>query len=305
MKFQIPDIIIGRAKAAGEVGERWLNELPEIIDSLEKDWNIELGEILGGGSHALVAKARNSLGKEYVLKVEVPDNAEEAFTNSLNALRLADGKSYVKVYNYCAKRCAWLLEPMGSTLKNSGLPPKKQMEIICDALKKTWVMECPAGLLPVAEGSISWFKEYIQSAYEELDHPCEEKVVAKAMEYLDRIEADTKPENYVVVHGDAHNNNMLKVLDSDGYKFIDPDGMIFEKAYDLGVLMREWPEEFEAEPLKNGKARAEFLSRLTGVDTRDIWEWGFLQMVATGLIELQINELELGTKMLQIAEKWC
>lgn len=304
-KFEIPEIIVGRATAAGEVGLKWLRDLPEIVSSLESEWNIKIGEVLTGGSHALVAKAFEKQREEYVLKIEVPDGDEESFKNSLSALKSAGGTGYVTVYNHCIKRRAWLLEPMGSTLKKSGLPPREQMVIICDALKKTWAMECKSGDLPIAEGSIPWFREYINSAYTELNYPCDKKVIGKAMEYIARLEKDTDPSTYVVVHGDAHNNNMLKCLDGEGYKFIDPDGMIFEKAYDLGVLMREWPEEFEESPLAAGKSRAEFLSSLTAVDKRDIWEWGFLQMVATALIELQINETELGLKMLKIAENWC
>ena len=304
MKFTIPEIIVGRAKAAGEVGEKWLRDLPEIVGSLERDWEIEIDDILHGGSHALVARAHDHMGKSYVLKVEVPDAEEDAFIHSLSALDLAAGKGYVMVFKSCTKRRAWLLEPMGSTLKKSTLTPREQMEIICNALKETWETKIPEGT-PLNQGSTQWFREYITGAWEELHHPCHEKVVAKAIEYVERLAANTQPENYVLVHGDAHNNNMLEALDGSGYKLIDPDGMIFEKSYDLGVLMREWPEEFEEDSLESGKVRAEFLSKITGVPARDIWEWGFLQMTATGLILLQIKDTDLGTKMLSIAEKWC
>jgi len=106
------------------------------------------------------------------------------------------------------------------------------------------------------------------------------------------------------VHGDAHNNNMLRIPGQEGYKFIDPDGVIFEKSYDVGVIMREWPEEYAHQPLHSGWQRCRFLSRLTGVDEHDIWQWGYLQMTATALVLLDIGQTEQAQQMLHICEAW-
>ena len=63
--------------------------------------------------------------------------------------------------------------------------------------------------------------------------------------------------------------------EGNGYKLIDPDGLFYEKAYDLGVLMREWAEEYEQDPVEKGKQRCETLHQLTGVPKPgQIWEWG-------------------------------
>ena len=51
------------------------------------------------------------------------------------------------------------------------------------------------------------------------------------------------PAEFVLVHGDAHGNNTLQDLsEENAFKLVDPDGIFYEKAYDLGVLMREWTE---------------------------------------------------------------
>ena len=80
---------------------------------------------------------------------------------------------------------------------------------------------------------------------------------------------------------------------------------MFEKSYDLGVLMREWPDEYKTDPVRNRHERAEFLSELTGVDAGEICAWGYLQMVSTAFILLQIGQNELGNTMLNIASAWC
>lgn len=50
------------------------------------------------------------------------------------------------------------------------------------------------------------------------------------------------------------------------FKFVDPDGLFIEHAYDLGIPMREWGAELLAgDPLVLGRRRCRLLARLTGV----------------------------------------
>ena len=113
------------------------------------------------------------------------------------------------------------------------------------------------------------------------------------------------PDEFVLLHGDAHGGNTLKGLSGDAeYKFIDPDGIVYERAYDLGVLMREWVDEYAPCPLEKGKQRCAYLHQLTGVSQQAIWEWGYLQTVSTAFVLLQIGEEESGRKMLNVAEQW-
>ena len=293
----------GKAQAAGEIGRRWLTELDGIIASLERDWRIEVTRALDGGSHAFVGEAVGQGGEAYVLKAELPDNPTEEFLRSAAALRLMDGKGYCRLYACDGVRRAALLERLGEPLSRSGLPPDAQMRIICAALRVGWDTPCP-GLEPNA-GGYDWFRRYIPEAYGALSAPCRREVVDQALERLCGLERRTDPSGWVMVHGDAHNNNMLRAPGADDeYKLIDPDGILFERSYDVGVLMREWPDEYAAAPLAAGRARCAFLSALTGVSEADIWDWGFLQMTATALILLQIGQAELGQTMLRIAEKW-
>ena len=55
--------------------------------------------------------------------------------------------------------------------------------------------------------------------------------------------ADTeRPE--VVCHGDPHAGNVLRR--GSGWALIDPDGFVGERAYDLGVVLRDACDEFAA-----------------------------------------------------------
>lgn len=68
--------------------------------------------------------------------------------------------------------------------------------------------------------------------------------------------------------------------------------------------MREWVSEYEQDPMKEGKKRCAYLHHLTGVCEQAIWEWGYIQMVSTAFVMLQIGQEEIGHKMLRIAECW-
>jgi len=303
---ELPAQVVGRAKAAGENDLRWLQELDEIVSQLEHAWHIRVGNVLSGGSHALVAQAEGDDSTEYILKVEVPDVEESEFLRAAQILRAADGHGYVKMYAFDVQRRAVLLERLGGVLRCRGYSAQEQMRILCRALNETWQMPAHDLALPDGSASIAWFRAFIPEAWNTLGKPCDERVIARAMEYLDARERAMAPECFVLLHGDAHNNNALEVPDRPGeYKLIDAEGLLYEREYDLGVLMREWPEEYEADPLNAAKERSRYLAELTGADEEGIWHWGFLQMVSTSFVLLQIGDCALGMRMLAIAQRWA
>ena len=110
--------------------------------------------------------------------------------------------------------------------------------------------------------------------------------------------------------GDAHSDNALRDPEHTTaararFKLVDPDGLLAEPAYDLGILMREWSRELLCgDAARLGRERCARLSRLTGVDPRPIWEWGFVERVSTGLLVTRVGAEELGREMLDVAEAW-
>ena len=105
----------------------------------------------------------------------------------------------------------------------------------------------------------------------------------------------------MLVHGDVHQWNALRTPERDGpgWKLVDPDGLLAEPAYDLGILMREDPVELMAgDPFD----RAAWLAARTGVDATAIWEWGVVERVSTGLLAEQIGLQPVGRQMLAAAD---
>ena len=69
--------------------------------------------------------------------------------------------------------------------------------------------------------------------------------------------------------------------------------------------MRDWSHELlSGDALRLGQARCAFLSELTGVDERAIWQWGFVERVSTGLLLLQLGMEQAGSETLAVADRW-
>lgn len=300
-KRNLPAVVIGRAKSAGAEGEAWLANLDKMVSELERQWNITVGEALSGGTHALVAPADGPNGERYVLKADMPEGLGGDFASGMRVLKTADGHGYAKLYAYDPERKACLLERLGNPLDQLEYSVFEKLRIICAALQRAW--EVPTDGTGFSSGSVEWFREFLKEAWEALGRPCSRRVMELAFSYLRAREEADDPSEYVLLHGDAHGGNTLE--EQGGFKLVDPDGLFYEKAYDLGVLMREWVDEYQEEPLKKGKERCRYLCRLTGVSEKAIWEWGYLQTVSTSFVLLKTGQEEAGRKMLRVAENWA
>jgi streptomycin 6-kinase len=134
-----------------------------------------------------------------------------------------------------------LLERLGPQLQEPGLPQDGQIEIICRTLHEAW-MPIPNGppLTTAAEKAVE-LAQIIESNWSTLGSLCSERTIDLALSYAERRRLAFDPAQSVLVHGDAHQWNLLRVPGSaGGFKFIYPDGLFAERAFDLAIPMREW-----------------------------------------------------------------
>ena len=135
------------------------------------------------------------------------------------------------------------------------------------------------------------------TSWEELGRPCSEKTVDHALACAVRRAQAHRDERAVLVHGDVHQLNALQ--DDGGFKLIDPDGLLAEAEYDLGVFMRGDPVELLG---GDPAGRARWLAARTGLDLVAIWEWGVVERLSTGLLCTRIHLQPLGRDTLAAAE---
>lgn len=303
--LQLPLLVRQKAASLGTAGEAWLAGLPGLVAHLEKQWSLTVGQALTGGTAAFVARAQTADGGEAVLKVSLPD---PHFHAQAQLLERARGRGYANLLAADLGHNALLLEALGPSLEQLGMPAERQLETLSAMLRRAW--EVPPLEEPTqaaAERKARELHELVSRLWVELGRPCPEAVFSQALRFAERRAAAAAPERAVLVHGDPHPANALQVRTpragaEAGFVFVDPDGFLAEPAYDLGVVLREWCTELLAgDALSLARRYCHLLATHTGVDAQAIWEWGFLERVSSGLYAMSFGAEDLGRPFLTTA----
>jgi streptomycin 6-kinase len=293
--IEVSPLVRNKALAAG--AGRWLDDLPALVASLERDWGVVIGDPFADGTEAFVAAATLADGTPAVMKVMVPRDDTSAARHEITVLRLANGEGCAELLRSDESRGALLLERLGPSLHDLGLPLRRRLEILTSAASRVWRAAPDAGL-PTGADKGRWLVDFITTTWAELDRPCPEGVVDHALACADRRIRAHDDERAVLVHGDVHEWNALQA--GAEFKLVDPDGLLAAPEYDLGVLMREDPVELMA---GDPRERARWLAHRTGLDVTAIWEWGVVERVSTGLVCTRIDLQPVGRDMLTAADR--
>jgi streptomycin 6-kinase len=239
------------------------------------------------------------------LKLLIP-RYDEVAVNEIKVLRLADGHGCARLYRDDSSRFAMLLERLGRSLFDLQLPMAWRHEILADTAMAVWRPAPDAGL-PTGAQKGRWLIDYILALWDEIDRPCSRRAVDYAIACAERRIAAHDDERSVLVHGDVHQWNTLEATPpatvgappAAAFKLVDPDGLLADAEYDLGILLREDPVELmQRDPME----RAHWLAARTGRDATAIWEWGAVERVSTGLLCTKLDMQPGGRDMLAAAE---
>jgi streptomycin 6-kinase len=304
---EVPEPVRRKAVDAGATG--WLEALPGLGADLAREWSLEIGRIYPDATEALVADARLEGTTPAVLKLVIPrDGAADAARNEATVLRLAGGDGCARLLREDLTRGAMLLERLGPSLHDLHLPVRRRHDILAGAAARVW-RPAPDSGLPTGAEKARWLAAHVTSRWEALDHPCSAAAVEHALACAERRLHAHDDARAVLVHGDVHAWNALKSVETvetaapgepGGFKLVDPDGLLAEPEYDLGVIAREDPEEY----LHGDPARwVRRLARRTGRDAAATWEWAVVERVSTGLICTAIGLQPVGRLLLRAADR--
>jgi streptomycin 6-kinase len=292
--LQVPEVVRQKAFAVG--AGLWLDDLPLLVASVEQEWGIAVGDAYSDSTEAFVAKATCEDGTVAMLKLIVPRSGDAA-ENEIAVLRLTGGEGCVRLLRDDAVRGALLLERLGRSLYQLALPLRRRHEILCSTAARVW-RRAPGCGLPTGAEKSRWLADFITTTWEELDHPCSERAIDYAIACAARRADAHRDERAALVHGDVHQWNALEA--PDGFKLVDPDGLLAQPEYDLGIIMREDPLDIlDNDPHE----RARWLAARTGLDATSIWEWGVVERVSTGLLGTKVGLQPVSRQMLAVADR--
>jgi len=302
-RFPVPDIVRRRAEGEGPEGRAWLAGLDKTLSRLEHEWGLTIGEAMPGGSTAFVAEAVDATGDTFIIKLPTPGSL--IGRQEVTVLAIARGKGYVRLIRQDADRHAMLLERLGGRLDDRDMPYTAKIDITCGTLLDAWRPVPPGFTWVTGADKANSLAATALRLCQELGQPCSQAVLDTLLMYCRDRAAAWRPENAVLAHGDPHPANILEVPGSDGrqWKFIDPDGLAIEPAYDLGVLLRAWHEGVTGRHAHDiARSHARHLTSRTQVPAEAIWQWGYIERVSTGLHLMELGETEQGREFLTVAE---
>jgi streptomycin 6-kinase len=277
------DEAVAEAERRRSVSDRDLSasvqHFSAIVRSVCREWGLTVEQWLQGGAGTPPLAVRRADGSPAVLKIAEPGAQDVA----VRVLRAGSGRSYATVLAWDADRGALLLERLGHDLWAEASTLSDQGQVLVPLLREAWrvPLACGRPFQSKASGLLAILAD-LGSRY----GTHHQDVLAVATEYAKGLAASETAE--VVCHGDPHAGNVLR--HGEGWALIDPDGFIGERAYDLGVVMRDACRQITAaEALQPGSARrllledCRRLAEPVNVDPERVWRWGFVERVTTGL----------------------
>jgi streptomycin 6-kinase len=281
-----PEFVNNIEHAFGDIGRRYLADLPDLLSVAAKRWNLTLGETFLLSYNYVCAVTRPSTSpsldtpllcsgystigsaQNCVLKIGVP-NIE--LTSEINTLRVYDGQGACRLYEADPEAGMLLLERLRPGEMLVTLEDDDQATgIAADVIKQT---QRP---VPIADGFLSlkgWFDELqnLRPRFGGGTGPFREKTVDIVEGMVRELFAEEHPQ--VLLHGDFHHYN---ILSSDrGWLVIDPKGVIGAPEYDACPLLInpicEIPDEAEA--IRRTLRRIAILSERLGFDRQRVWQW--------------------------------
>lgn len=296
MPIDVPPTLRRSRTAGGETA--WLDALPELVGEVAARWSLTVGRAYDGfGMNALVLEATTAGGTDVVLKLAPPSEADK-LAREATVLRLADGAGCVRLLDADPERRTLLLERLGPSMYDLGVARRERHELLVDAVQRVWRPVAPDAGLQRGSERAQWMITRLAQVWEQSGRACSERVLADAIACAERRAAAHDDERAVLCHGDLHELNALQAGDGT-FRLVDPEGVVAEREYDLGVLLRNAPGDDDLHE------RADWLAAATGADRAAIWEWGTAERVLSGLWCRVVGHQPHGDLQLADAERLC
>ncbi len=265
--FELPPDFV-RNMRHSEDGERFLADLPNLLEEAARRWNLTIGGpfLL---SYNYVCAAKDGSGKDLVLKIGIP-NPE--LTSEMEALRLYNGQGAVRLIDSDAEKGMLIEERLRPGNMLAEMQDDEQAtRIAAGVMQALWK--------PVPEQNHlirldEWFDEFkeLRRTFGGGTGPLPRKIVETAEGLVADFFAEDEPP--VVLHGDFHHFNVLQA--GDAWVAIDPKGVIGPRGYEVGPwLINPWgkfPQRPDA--LECTRRRFAILSEELGMERSHIRGWG-------------------------------
>ena len=255
----------------GEKGRKWLESLDGIVGDLTKKWNLSNLEVFPNLTFNYVLSAVKDKSIPVVLKVGIKHQllAREAemlrFFENYGAVRLIDSCDGALLLQKCV--------PGYSLMDYFPNDEEKSIEIIANVIKRLHSSSQEQKNLR----EIISLKELLNELY--LPPKIAKDYLDKARRFAEFL-LETTTEN-VILHGDLHHDNIIYDDSDQGWKIIDPSGVIGDPVYEYTSFMinpidKIWKCDNALSIIEN---RLQKFSKIADIDPLRLKQWTFVKAV--------------------------
>lgn len=251
----------------GHYGIKFFNKTSRAIDTLTEKWQITDLKLIDSFSSSLVLRGKSAEYGDIIFKIA---RNQSEFNNEVSALKYFNDSSICRLYEVDYENEVLLIEEIspGNTLyEENNL--NKRIEVFCDLYNTMHsnndeIKSCDF------EKSYQSYNDWVFRITEYMSTKEDWNELAIHMEYSKEIYIELSKEYPAVelLHGDFHYYNILK--SKDGYKVIDPKGVIGNPLFDVPryILNEYWDTEDKSMKLQTVKEVIHLISEYLEIDEK-------------------------------------
>ena len=274
--LNLPESFNERIRSTFEGGEQWLAQLPALISHYAKQWELTIHPPYQL-SYNYVAPVTCVDGMPAVLKLGVP---RPEITRECAALHWYNGQGICRLLIEDVKNGAFLLEQLQpGRMLTSITDDEEAIQIAANVMKSLW-QKVPANhpFRPVRQWADGLTK--LRQTFNGETGPFPSQLVETAESLFAELFASQTEQ--LLLHGDLHHFNILRA--GDGWKAIDPKGVVGEATYDVGALLQNPWTQLPKPPQLNQllARRVAILAEILEIPAQRIASWGLAIAVLSG-----------------------
>lgn len=276
-------------------GASWLYAVPRIIEEIETDWSIKVGEPFANLSYHYVAPCVLKNGDEAVIKMGYAEEKPPIY----------DEASMLRIYNKIGAVEYLRIDGWRTTLLIEKLNPGKHLlEVFPDDATKA--VETAIDVLQKLRRKVperhyfvkleEWFAGFEKA--QETDFP------AAPIEKTRQFYAELSTAETFLIHGDFHHQNILSAT-REPFLAIDPKGIVGQIGYEISVFLNNhvrWLANDADIKTKLDFAVARF-SEAFEIEPHDLRKWAYAQVVLSAWWTFEENGDNWKTD-LALADVW-
>lgn len=277
-------------KLYGQDGQKWLNTLPTLRDSLVKRWSLQNIQPAERLSYNYLEFAHSPAYGPVVLKIGFPN--PELLTE-INALEYYQGiESAVSLMDCDIDQGALLLERILPGHNLTSLTDDQEATRIAAESMLALRQSPPAGNdFPTMEKWCQGFFRY-NINFRGRGGPLPETLFDKAFRLVRDLLGSSQDQ--YLLHGDLHHSNLL-FREDGSWVVIDPKGVIGEFACEVGPYLFNPIPDLIHQPnlVEILTRRLQILEEITGLDRHRLAGWSFCRTVLSAIWSLEEGDNHL------------